>query len=209
MSTRLAHLGMIQGIISRLAGFSANAKNLSITVVAAIAGISYQQRLPILFFAAGIVIVLFAALDIYYLAQERRFRSHYKVVVDRPLTDARKLDLDPAKLTFGQYLAATRSFSTGGFYLLLLIVAGVILPIAYERSDFNGLGNLSSAARLPESERIGQTSNVAPRPRTAGPTSPTSSGASLPNPQLAEPQSASADSVEPVRDSSLNRRSNK
>lgn len=145
MSAKLAHLGMIQGVITRLAGFSANAKNFCITIIAALVGISFQQHLPELLPATFLVVVIFALLDIYYLAQERRFRRYYKMMADRQLPEATKLDLSPSRLTFGQYWSATRSFSTGGFYLLLLIVTALILLVAYDRPEA-GMERSSGAA---------------------------------------------------------------
>jgi hypothetical protein len=137
---------MIQGVVSRLATFSANAKNFCITVVAALLGIAFQQHLPVLLIAAAFVVISFAALDVYYLAQERRFREFYRDVADRPLTKATELGLTPPTLTLSAYFAGIRSFSTGGFYLLLLIVGAALLPIAYERAEENGLGNTRGAA---------------------------------------------------------------
>jgi hypothetical protein len=144
MSARLAHLNMIQAIISRLATFSANAKNFCITIEAAILGVAFQQGLPLLVFAALFVLFAFGALDVYYLAQERRFREFYRDVQKRPIGDADQLALEPRKLTAGQYLSGIRSFSTGGFYLLLLIGTAVLLSIGH--GGQNGVGKTGGAA---------------------------------------------------------------
>jgi len=146
LSARLAHLSMIQGIISRLATFSANAKNFCITIEAAILGIAFQKGLPLLVFAAFFVLIAFAALDVYYLAQERRFREFYRDVQNRPIAEAGHLALEPPKLTLAKYLSGILSFSTGGFYLLLLIGAVALLLIGYGGHRENGLGNPAGAA---------------------------------------------------------------
>ena len=57
LSARVGHLNMIQGVVSRLATFSANAKNFCITVVAALLGIAFQQYLPLLLLAAAFVVI--------------------------------------------------------------------------------------------------------------------------------------------------------
>jgi hypothetical protein len=137
---------MVQGVVTRMATFSATAKNFCITVVAALLGIAFQQHLPNLMLGAAFVVTSFAALDVYYLAQERRFRDFYQEVVNRPLSDAAQMDILPAKLSISKYLAGIRSFSTGGFYLLLLIVGMALLPIMYERGQEAGLGDHRCAA---------------------------------------------------------------
>ena len=162
---RLGHLNMIQGIISRISGFSANAKNFCITVLAAIIGISFQYKLSLglLVPAAIFIVIVFGALDTYYLAQERRFRDLYNQVVARPLTDALRLDLEPGKLVLRKYFAAIRSFSTGGYYALLLIAAALLLIVAYGRSDEARVGSVGSAAGATEQRRVRDAATVAAR----------------------------------------------
>lgn len=145
LTARAAHLNMTQGVVTRLATFSANAKNFCVTVVAALLGIAFQQKLPSLLLVAPLVLIAFAALDVYYLAQERRFRVFYHDVANRPLVDAAQMDLAPSNLTMSNYLAAIRSFSTGGFYSLLLIVAAALLPLIHERPEENRVGHHSRA----------------------------------------------------------------
>jgi len=156
-TVRLAHLNMIQGVISRISGFSANAKNFCITLLAAVIGISFQYRLSLclLLLAAAFVVFVFGALDIYYLAQERRFRRFYGEVAARPLADALQLDLDPGKLDLGKYLSAIRSFSTGGYYTLLLIATAGLLFIAYGRSDDSRLGTPDSTVGTTDQQQAG------------------------------------------------------
>lgn len=43
---RIAHLNMIQGVISRMSGFSASAKNFCVTVSAAIIAVAFQKPVP-------------------------------------------------------------------------------------------------------------------------------------------------------------------
>lgn len=157
VAARVGHLNLIQGIITRLAGFSASAKNFCVTIVAAIAGIAFQQQLPILLSGGLFVVVVFALLDVYYLAQERRFRDLYRTVAARPLGEASRLDLDPPSLSFGNYAAGFRSFSTGGFYLLLLIAAAGLLLIGYGWADKAGLEPPRRAAVAAEPERVGSS----------------------------------------------------
>ncbi len=155
---RLAHLSMIQGVILRLSGFSASAKNFCITILGVVIGISFQHHLYLLIAAAVLVIFVFATLDTYYLAQERRFREFYESVAVRPLSDAHQLSMAPSKLTLRKFMSSLFSFSTGGFYALLLIVAAALLFIAYDRSDETRLGN--SRSTVGASERRAGVANV-------------------------------------------------
>lgn len=168
LTARVGHLNMIQGIVSRLATFSANAKNFCITVVAALIGVAFQQHLPLLLITAPFVVISFAALDIYYLAQERRFREFYREVADRPLAAAAKMDLAPSKLSLLDYINGIRSFSTGGFYLLLLIVGVALLPIVDERAEETGVGNFSRVAGSAEAQHPGESTAVAARTSADG-----------------------------------------
>jgi hypothetical protein len=173
LAARVAHLNMLQGVVTRLATFSASAKNFCVTVVAALLGIAFQQHLPALLLGAAFVVLSFASLDIYYLAQERRFRDFYQIVVDRPLADAAQMDLSPPKLSLPKYLAGFRSFSTGGFYALLLIVGIALLPIVHERGEKDGLGNhrcvagaTTQSSAIPPSSGVdgGKPAEVRPKP---------------------------------------------
>ena len=162
-TVRLGHLNMIQGVISRISGFSANAKNFCITILAAIIGISFQYRLPLglLLPAATFIVVVFGALDTYYLAQERRFRDLYNDVAARPLANALQLELNPGKLVLRKYFGALRSFSTGGYYTLLLIAAALLLIVAYGRSDEARVGNVGSVVGATEQRRVGDAASIA------------------------------------------------
>lgn len=85
---RVAHLNIVQGIISRLAGFSANAKNFCVSITAALIAVIFDKDLSQLAAAGCAVIVVFLFIDSYYLALERRYRDLYNVLVNAPLANA-------------------------------------------------------------------------------------------------------------------------
>ncbi len=89
---RVAHLNMIQSVISRMSGFSAVAKNFCVTINAAILGFAFQKQNSALMWAAVAVILIFYAMDTYYLALEKRFRALYEDVAARPFTTANQAD---------------------------------------------------------------------------------------------------------------------
>lgn len=127
---RLTHLEMIQGIISRLSGFSANAKNFCITVLAALVAVAFQKPVPELVWAGVAVPLLFAMLDAYYLAQEKRFRDLYETTCSAPLSSADDISLRPRPLNAGKIGAAFFSWSVAGVYAALLVGMSILLYIA-------------------------------------------------------------------------------
>lgn len=125
LQMRLAHLNMIQGIVSRLSGFSANAKNFCITILAALVAVAFQKPVPELIWAGFAVPFLFALLDAYYLAQEKRFRDFYEISSAKSLDQATNLALTPPPLTLQ---AVTRTvFSGSVFVVYLALLAGMSL----------------------------------------------------------------------------------
>lgn len=125
------HLGYIQAVIDRMGQNSFHAKEWSVTVVSALIAFyltkDAEKSRSVIAITAGIVTILFALIDAYYLHLERGYRYLYKVVA--------KLDKDtsvmpysmsrPKKVKgFGHYMKAFISVSTGLFYLVILL--GVI-----------------------------------------------------------------------------------
>jgi hypothetical protein len=126
---RIAHLNMIQGIISRMSAFSASAKNFCITIIAAVVTISLDKGISVSGWAPVSVILIFLLVDAYYLALEKRYRALYEQVARRPLSDATQLGLTAENPGLSTYFTAARSPSVGGFYTLLLIGVAFLLFI--------------------------------------------------------------------------------
>jgi hypothetical protein len=127
---RLKHLEMIQGIISRLSGFSASAKNFCITVLAALVAVAFQKPVPELVWAGVAVPLLFALLDAYYLAQEKRFRDLYESTCSAPLSSAHDISFRPQPLNARKIGAAFFSWSVAGVYAALMVGMSILLYIA-------------------------------------------------------------------------------
>jgi carbon starvation protein CstA len=100
-----SYLGILQGVITRMATNSANAKAWCVALVSAIVVIIADKGRPEYVWISCVPIVLFFALDAYYLGLERLFRDVYNGFV--------------RKLHEG---TATGSFSIWPFYLLLIIM---------------------------------------------------------------------------------------
>ncbi len=134
MDKKLAHLEMIQSVITRMASNSFALKGWAVTLVAGLFALSGKDANQFYYLVTYIPIVVFWYLDAYYLCQERMYRNLYEKV--------RKLDED--KIDFSMN-AAAREFQTDkttvancflsktilGFYLpLALVTAGVIIITA-------------------------------------------------------------------------------
>ncbi|WP_317973697.1 hypothetical protein [Novosphingobium pituita] len=127
---RIAHMNMIQGIITRMSGYSAGVKNFCVTIIVGIIAVAFDKQVPMLIWAALVVVLIFGLMDCYYLALERRYRQLYKNVSGRSLDKASNMSIKADKLDLSTYLTAARSVSVAGFYALLLIGVVVLLTIA-------------------------------------------------------------------------------
>lgn len=78
-----SYLGILQGIITRMANNSSNCKTWCITVVSAILVVIVDKKQPSYVLIALIPVLLFFFLDTYYLALERGFRDVYNDFVQK------------------------------------------------------------------------------------------------------------------------------
>lgn len=128
VNVRIAHLSMIQATISRMAGYSATAKNFCVTVLAALIALSSQANAGKLLLGAISLTILLGTIDIYYLVLERSFRTLYSDISSRSLL---KLDLAiaPRKIKASNIARAMRSPSVILFYCPILAVCAVAFYI--------------------------------------------------------------------------------
>lgn len=129
-----AHLGYIQGVITRMGQNSFQCKAWCITLVSALLVIYLEQPNgkphPECAYIAGAVVVLFGLLDTYYLYLERGYCYLYNVAA-KLITEVSvrpyEMTIPKEKRGLLQYLRAIKSVTTGLFYgcvlgLLLLLV---------------------------------------------------------------------------------------
>lgn len=126
---RVAHLNMIQGVISRMSGFSAGVKNFCVTISAAIIAVAYQKQVPMLVLAGAAVVLIFCIMDTYYLGLERRYRELYERVAARPFDQAPDMSIKAERLSLSTCFRALGSISVAGFYTLLLIGVVTLLTL--------------------------------------------------------------------------------
>ena len=74
------HLGLIQGVVDRLAGNSMTMKGMSLTIASGLIAFAVSTKQPTLTLVALLPVVGFWVLDAYYLWQETIFRHLYNEV---------------------------------------------------------------------------------------------------------------------------------
>jgi len=121
-----AHLGITQAVIQRMASNSASCKTWCITLVSAILVLIADKGKPEYALIAVIPIVLFLALDAYYLALEKMFRLSYNEFIDK-LHQGRVVATDlyavvPSGSMSRTLGASVLSFSIWPFYATLLLM---------------------------------------------------------------------------------------
>ena len=77
MESKIAHLEMVQAVITRMAGNSFLIKGWSVTLVAALFAIAAANTNTLFVYLAYFPTFMFWALDAYFLRQERLFRKLY------------------------------------------------------------------------------------------------------------------------------------
>lgn len=132
-----AHLQILQAIIQRMATNSTSCKAWCITIVSAILVLIADKGKPNLALLAFLPTFLFLALDAYYLALEKAFRTSYNSFVRKLHGNELQLDdlfsvIPRGDMTKHQ-IEALRSFSVWGFYgalaVLVLVTKQVVLSL--------------------------------------------------------------------------------
>jgi len=125
-----AHLSMLQAVVTRLAGNSAQCKTWCVAIVSALFGLAGATKSGRIADAAIIPIVVFGFVDAAYLANERAYRQLYNRVVSK--IRSRNYDLaDYADLTApvgpAHYFGALSSWSIWPVYLGLIVAYVLVI----------------------------------------------------------------------------------
>jgi hypothetical protein len=111
---------MIQGVISRMSGFSATAKNFALTVLVALVAVAFDKGAHLLWTGIG-ALCLFAIMDLYYHQLEVRFRELYRSTASSPLDPPSDMQLRAPALAGEHVKKVLTSWTFLPFYVLLLI----------------------------------------------------------------------------------------
>jgi hypothetical protein len=118
-----ARLGMIQAIITRLAGNSGALKGFAVTIVTALLGVSINTHKENYAWLAAYPVVVLGLLDAYYLALERLYRDLYNAAAKENDT---AWSLSAGKATPTRVAAAVLSPSVWLFYGAALVAVVIV-----------------------------------------------------------------------------------
>jgi hypothetical protein len=116
---------MIQGVIARMATFSASAKNFAVTVSVGISAVAFDRDIPEILWAGVAAVAAFLLMDFYYHLLEVRFRELYKCEVAQPLDRHPDMLLAPPKATLGNVAKVLGSRTLLPFYVFVLFLLGI------------------------------------------------------------------------------------
>lgn len=123
------HLGILQGIVLRMATNSTACKTWCITIVSAILVIVADKGKPDFAWIALFPAILFAGLDAYYLSLEIGFRNSYNEFVKKlhsgQLTTEDLYSVVPTGRSYDLQVTALKSFSVWGFYIPLFALVAI------------------------------------------------------------------------------------
>src|SRR5260370_23708021 len=77
---RVKHLEMLQGLITRMAGYGASFKSYCITVTTAVIGFAFTLHRPAVAVLALLPVIAFGVADAQYLRVRRPFRHVFNLV---------------------------------------------------------------------------------------------------------------------------------
>lgn len=130
---KIAHLQMVQGIISRMAGNSFLTKGWSVTLVAALFALAAADTKPDFVYLAYFPAASFWSLDAFFLWQERLFRKLYDHVRALP---AEKVDFSMDTSPFRDKVAQPVAVAFSVTLLLFhgTVVAAILVVMSVLRS---------------------------------------------------------------------------
>jgi len=124
---RVKHLEMVQGLITRMAGYGASFKSYCITVVTAVIGFALTLHRPAVAALALLPVLAFASADAQYLRVERRFRDLFNLIRKEGCEAMPTFDINLQSAPAQSYFGAITSWSIVGFYAPLAV--GVLLAV--------------------------------------------------------------------------------
>lgn len=121
-----SHLSIMQSVIQRMAANSTSCKAWCITIVSAILVLVADKNKPELAWLALLPTFLFLALDTYYLALEKAFRSSYNDFIKKlhthKLYSEDLYSVSPIGNMSSHQIDSLKSFSVWGFYGVLFVL---------------------------------------------------------------------------------------
>ena len=112
---RLKYLEMVQGLVTRMAGYGVSIKSYCITVITAVLGFSFTLQRPAVAALALLPLITFALLDAQYLRVERRFRALFEEIRQEAWDTAPSFEINLRAAPAVPYWKALSSWSIVNF----------------------------------------------------------------------------------------------
>jgi hypothetical protein len=128
--TKIEHLKLIQGVISRVAGNSFLLKGWTVTLIAALFAFAAKDGDRTFAAIVWLPLLIFAFLDAYYLWREKLFIALYNDAATNNLHVNYSMDVGAYKATVTRW-SAVRSPAIWGFYLPLAVLMIVLTFILF------------------------------------------------------------------------------
>lgn len=140
---------MIQGVISRVSGFSAAVKNFAVTVLVAMALFAFEKHAAAPLWAATLALGAFLIMDGYYHLLEVRYRELHKTTAKQPIEAGSDMLLEAPPPTWANFQKVLVSKTLLPFYVLLLFATWFALEEASDDRQANAtaVGNLAGTSR--------------------------------------------------------------
>ncbi len=125
----IAHMGLLQGVINRLANNSASSKTWCLTLVGALVSLTGATHVPEIVTFSLVPIAIFGFMDTMYLAQEKAYRDLHAHIVTKirdrsySLIDAYEAKAPMELRHFGSALRSWSIFPVYGGLILVYLIA--------------------------------------------------------------------------------------
>ncbi len=132
-SIRIAHLTMLQGVITRMGSNSFTLKALAATFGSAAVAVMATSDKPSPYYALAAIIpmIMFWLMDAQYLRYERAYRKLYEDVRLGKEVDYYSLDASAFMKDIHSVARTAVSWSTSWFYLAIFVSLGSVAALLY------------------------------------------------------------------------------
>lgn len=133
-SIRIAHLTMLQGVITRMGGNSFTLKALAATFGSAAVAVMATVEQPSAYYAVAAIIpmLIFWLMDAQYLRIERAYRNLYESVRQGKEVDTYSLNPNPFMSDIPPILCLAVSWSVSWFYVAILLSLGAVAALIFK-----------------------------------------------------------------------------
>ncbi len=128
---KAAHLGLIQGVVNRLAQNSFYYKGWSVILVSAMFALAAKDARLQFVLVAYFPAIVFWCLDGYFLSVERRFRDLYNEARKRS-DDEIDFSMEIAPVDLSDWACATKSKTVWPVHILILVSIIVVTIITHQ-----------------------------------------------------------------------------